>query len=207
MYSNPYAYKQPEPQQYQQPGAVGRTAPVDPSVYQEQHPQQKSNISAAGVANGVMGAASLAADTIGMANEKLNLNTNIAPVQNDPSQAPIYTGGQNFIDAANARPRGASGGEILKSAGAGAAAGVGFGGIGAIVGAVVGAGAALIGGGARKRRQRREKQRAFNAALGAQRTFNTADLAYRQIQATMEDYYDNQNDNSRQYNVFRSQYQ
>jgi hypothetical protein len=163
-------------------------------------------IDAGGAANIVGGAIGLAGDAMGMANQRLNLQTNYAPTQTDQDSAPVYTGGQVMIDAANARPQGATGGEILKSAGSGAAAGSVAGPWGAAVGAVVGAGAALIGGGARKRRQRREKNRALGQANKAASEFNSADMMFRQRQAGLEDYTQKTNSASRMANLYRSQY-
>ncbi len=159
------------------------------------------------VAGAVMGAAELAMGAVGQANQKLNINTNMGAIQNTPFDKPVYTGGQLGVDIARARPQGATGGEIAKSTLSGAATGLSVGGPwGALAGAIVGAGASLIGGGVRKKRQRRERNKA-NATLGqAQNQFNAADVNFRNRQASMEDYQQTQDSSARLANLYRSQY-
>jgi hypothetical protein len=159
-----------------------------------------------GVAGAIGGAAALTGDAIGMANQQLPINTEVAPQQPDQSVAPVYTGGQLSADVSNTRPQGVTGGELLKGAGTGAAAGVAFGPIGAAVGAVVGAGVSAIGGGIRKKRQRRARNRAASQLQGVQSQYNTADVNYRSQQAAMQDYYQRNDNNARLYSLYRSQY-
>jgi hypothetical protein len=167
--------------------------------------QGGGGVNVSGIAGAVGGAASLAGDAIGMANQDLNINTDVAAQQPDQNYAPVYTGGQLSADISNSRPQGATGGEILKGVGTGAGAGAAFGPWGALIGAAVGAGSALIGGGVRKKRQRRARNRAQAQLNNVQSQFNTADQGFRQQQANMQDYYQRNNNNARLYSLYRNQ--
>lgn len=159
---------------------------------------------ASNVGTAVGGAIQVAGNAVGMANQRLNLNTQMAPIQQDPNFAPVYTGGALYNQAAGSNPQGASGGEVLSGVATGAAAGAALGPIGAVAGAAIGGIASAIGGGIRRSRQMREKRRALNQARANQQQFNAADQAFRQRSAIMEDYY--QQGNNRLYNLYRSQY-
>lgn len=198
--TKPLAYQQGQvPIQQQQLQRPGQT--VAPQGRQGQ------GINAQGVAGAIGGAASIAGDAIELANEKLGLDgLQAGSAQQDPYSAPVYTGGTLAIQAANAKAKGASAGNVLKSAGTGAAAGAAFGPIGIAAGAVVGAGVSLIAGGVKRKRQAREKARAQGRAQAAANDFNTADVSYRNRYAAQEEYRDNMSDDSRMYNLLRSQY-
>jgi uncharacterized protein involved in outer membrane biogenesis len=159
------------------------------------------------VAGAIGGAAELAMGAIGQANQRLNINTNMGAIQNTPFDKPVYTGGQLGGDLARAKPQGATGGEIAKSTLSGATTGFSVGGPwGALIGGVVGAGASLIGGGVRKKRQRREKASGYAKLNAAQSQYNTADVNFRNRSAVQEDYQQQQDSQNRMYNLYRSQY-
>lgn len=197
--TKPLAYQQGripiQQQQLQRPGQT--VAPQG---------RQGQGVSGQGIAGAVGGAISIAGDAIALSNEKLGLDgLQAGSAQQDPYNAPTYTGGTLAIQAANAKARGASGSNVLKSAGTGLAAGAAFGPVGAIAGAVVGAGVSLIAGGVKRKRQAREKARAQGRAAAAANDFNSADTSYRNRYAAQEEYRDNMNDDSRLYNLYRNQ--
>lgn len=221
-YANPYYFQKPPPQMvgqvgsqgfqipqaqgpdFSQLGTQGQAIDVDPN---NGNNQQRAGIGAGGIANAAVGAVGLATDAIDMANQRLDLNADIAPIQSDPSSAPVYTGGQLMAQASGAKAKGASGGEILKGTASGAALGTSIlPGWGTVIGAAVGAGASLIGGGVRKKRQRREKNRAMGRANLAGQQYNSADVNFRNKTAQQEDYNQKMSANNRMYNLYRNQY-
>lgn len=218
MYTNPFYFQKPAQGQYAPVGNQS-LANVQPKPDFSKIPSQEqfsvdpnsgsgggAGTNIAGVAGAVTGAAGLATDAIDMANQRLNINTQTAPIQADQSMAPVYTAGRLVSDANNAKPKGASGGEILKGVGSGAAAGAAFGPWGAAIGAVVGGAVSAIGGGIRKKRQRREKNRAMGQANALGQAYNKADVNFRAKSAAMEDYNQRNSAESRLYSLYRSQY-
>lgn len=164
-------------------------------------------INGAGIVSAGLGAAQLVGNAVGMANQSLNLDQQIAPPMYDQSMKPVYTGGAAYNQAANARPQGATGGEVLSGVGTGASIGSSIlPGWGTAIGAVAGGAISLIGGGARKNRQRRERNRALARARASQQQFNSADQQFRDQQARQLDYYDANNSDARLYNLFKAQY-
>jgi hypothetical protein len=140
-----------------------------------------------------LGAASLGLQAFGMSQQVLGL-PQVTPQSYDPNVQPTYNLGQVYNQAAFAKPQGATGGEILGGVGQGAALGTQIApGIGTAVGAVVGGLASLIGGGARKRRQEREKERAMRGLAEQQQAFNRASGNFVTQQNYMEDYIDQLN--------------
>lgn len=155
-----------------------------------------------------IGALQLASDAVGMANQDLGLGQAPAPIYM-PGVDPTYQTGDFISKAFSARPRGASAGEILGSAGKGAATGAGIGTmvggpvgtlIGAGIGAAAGALSSGIGGGVRKRRQTRERNRAIDIAQSQQQQFNEAQAAYNEQEAARYAY--DQRRNRRMQNLF-----
>jgi len=131
-----------------------------------------------GAAMGVAGAGMLAADTIGMANQSLNLGD---PEQQyfDGESEPTYNLGQYYSQAASSKPQGATGGEVLGQTAKYAALGTQImPGLGTAIGAGVGALSSLIGGGVRKRKQRGERQKALGKVATQQQNYNTASKDY-----------------------------
>lgn len=158
-----------------------------------------------GLSGALAGGAALAAQTIGMANQGTNVNTQLPPSQYDPTSRPRYSGGQLVSQARNIDTGGASEGDVLSAAATGAGAGVAFGGIGAAAGAVIGAGAALISGGARSKKNQQEQSKLLNTAKAAGQAYNKADVSFRNRSAAMEDYYQRTNATNRLHNLYRSQ--
>ncbi len=137
----------------------------------------------------------------GMANQSLGLNPQ-AQGQYDMGYQPSYNMGQDYNQAAMAKPQGATGGEVLGMGAKGAAAGAAFGPIGAGVGFVGGAVAGLIGGKRRKKKQQREKEAAQNTLKAGQQNFNKAEADYTAQQNAAEDYQDRMNTTNRMYNLY-----
>lgn len=167
-------------------------------------PKTESNFGAGwDVANGVLG---LAGNYMNMANQSLNLNTNIAPSQYDQNSAPTYTAGQAQIEASNATPQRASGGELLGGALQGAGAGAALGPAGMVVGGVVGALSSAFGGESREEKQRREKQIALQKVMASQQLYNSQDVSFRNQQNQREDYLQRMNPRGREYNVYKTRF-
>ena len=139
----------------------------------------------------IMGGLQLASDIGTIAGQRLNLGTPQAQYFAEGVR-PTYQGGEYMGRVAAARPQGATGGEILGTAGKAAATGASIGSlilpgvgtaIGAGIGALVGGAGAAIGGGVRKRAQGREKDRAMRLAKGQQQEFNVAASDFAQREA------------------------
>lgn len=213
---NPYLLPQPSTQQLRQTNPyvnIAQTQVSHPGTTDARQTARGAGgggggIDAGGYAGMIGAGVGLATDAINQANTKLGLDDiPTEPSQINSDDAPVYTGGSLMIQAANARPKGASGGDILKAAGTGAMAGAATGTpIGVAIGAVVGAGSALIGGGIKKKRQKRERSRNLTRANAAAKDFNTSDEAFRNKQAAMEDYRDQTNNSARLYNLYRQQF-
>jgi hypothetical protein len=136
-----------------------------------------------------------------MANQGLDLGQ-INPLQYSATGAPVLDSSYRNTALA-ARPQGASSGELLGGAAQGAAIGSQImPGIGTAIGAVGGAIINAIGGGARKRKQRRERQQALEKANAQQQEFNQADLYFDQQQAARQAYRDRQDMTNRIYNLY-----
>lgn len=139
----------------------------------------------------IMGGLQLASDIGTIAGQRLNLGTPQAQYFAEGVR-PTYQGGEYMGRVAAARPQGATGGEILGTAGKAAATGASIGtlvggpigtAIGAGIGALVGGAGAAIGGGVRRRAQRNEKDRAMRLAKGQQQEFNVAASDFAQREA------------------------
>lgn len=159
----------------------------------------------------VMGGLQLASDIGGIAGQNLNLGTP-APQYFAQGLDPSYQGGEYFSRAAMAEPQGATGSEILSTAGKAAATGASIGTmvggplgtlIGGGIGAVVGGIGAGIGGGIRRRRQRREKANALELGTAQQQEFNIAQDAFNQQQAAMASYQQRANPYRRLQNLYQ----
>lgn len=163
---------------------------------------EKSKVDVGGIAQAGIGAVNLGIQSFGMANQSLGLNKSGQGYQVSAAGQPVYTGGGYANDVASARPQGASVGETLGMASQGAAAGSSFGLPGAIIGGAVGAITGLIGGGARRRAQEREKRRAIGIVRKQQGQFNEASQAFDQEQASMTDYRRRRDMTNRLYNLY-----
>lgn len=154
----------------------------------------------------ITGGLGLAANAIGMAQQGSGLDMSAPEVQRSATGEPIYDG-SFYNQASNFKPQGATGGEVLGMAGQGAAAGASFGLPGVAIGAVGGAIAGLIGGGARRRRQKREKAKAMKSATARQNDFNEASETFDQSQIAQQEYNKRMNMTNRLYNLYGSQTQ
>lgn len=152
------------------------------------------------------GAVALAGNYAGM-NQGLGLNPNPEQMRSDSTMRPTYNLGSAWNQASSASPQGATGGEIFAGVGQGATIGSQIlPGVGTAIGGLVGGIGSAIAGGARRRRQRDEKERAMRKLVSAQGQYNQADVSFRNQQNLMEDYRQNQDDSGRLYNYYKSQY-
>lgn len=156
-----------------------------------------------GIAQGAISGLSLGADAFGMANQSLGIETQAPGLERSATGEPIYNTGSFFNQMSGAKPQGATGGEIAGGVGKGAAAGFAAAGpIGAGVGAGVGAITTLVGGRARKVRQREELAKAHKSAAAAQKTYNEASQAFDQTQAAQADYLRRMDNTNRLWNLY-----
>jgi hypothetical protein len=137
-----------------------------------------------------------------MANTGFNLPSPPSPYYGQGID-PSYSTGGYFNAAVKLDPQGAQAGEVLGGVAQGAQAGSAFGPIGAGVGAVFGGVATAIGGGARKRKQQREKRRALKRGRSLQQGFNEAQESFDQSQLTLQSYQDRTNIDDRIYNLYK----
>jgi hypothetical protein len=213
MYTNPYFFTKQGHSVGSQLSPPSTQTMADRNIQQianpmpQGQPRPQSNFNVGAAANAIGGAAALVGGAIGQANQQLGINTQMAPMQTDQFSKPVYTGGGLSNQISAAKPQGATGGEVLSGVGTGASVGTSIlPGWGTLIGAAVGAGASLIGGGVRKKRQRRERSRAQGKLNQAQSQYNAADIGYRNRQAAQEDYLQKQDESSRMYNLYRNQY-
>ncbi len=150
---------------------------------------------------------SFAGSTLGavaMSKQRLNFS-NIAPSQRGPFSAPVYTAGQQQNELSDAKARGASGGELANSALSGFTAGMATGNPLIAVGAALANTAATgIGGAVRKHRQQDEIDKQRGLVNTAQNTYNEEEEAYRKQQNQLYDYYNQNNAQGREYNIYKS---
>lgn len=133
--------------------------------------------------------AGYASGLVSSATESLNLGKP-APQYFQEGVDPSYQGGEYFNRVYSARPSGAGAGEIVSGAAQGAKIGAQFGGgiIGAGIGAAVGALGSIGAGEIRRARQRREKRKALDLAMGQQQAFNTAQEEYDRQKMAQQEY-------------------
>ena len=167
----------------------------------------KADIGTQALAGGLQ----LASDIGSIAGQDLNLGTP-APQYFAEGIDPSYQGGEYYSRASMIKPQGATGSEILSTAGKAAATGASIGTmvggplgtlIGGGIGAVVGGIGAGIGGGIRRRRQRREKTNALELGKAQQQEFNTAQDAFNQQQAGLASYQQRANPYRRLQNLYQ----
>jgi hypothetical protein len=164
-----------------------------------------------GIASAGITGLSLAGDAIGMANQPLGIETQAPSLQRSATGEPVYNTGDFYNQSTAAKPQGATGGEVLGSAGKGAMGGLmaalALGGpVGWLAGGGLALGAALgIGGGAaRRRKQQHEKHKAIVSAKAAQKNFNTASIAFDEQQTSQDDYLKRMDNTNRLYNLYGS---
>lgn len=210
-YTNPFVTTRPLPTQS---SPIGRTeldaylqkyysgGAADPlNLNQPQMPPSGPDLGA--ISAGVTGGLNLAANAFGMANQSLGIETQAPGLEFGASGQPVYNTGSFYNQASQARPQGATAGEVLGGAAQGASAGFAAGGpIGAAIGGGVGLVTSLFGGRARKKRQREEKRKATQSARLAQQSFNTADVAFDETQAAQSDYIRRMDNTNRLYNLY-----
>jgi hypothetical protein len=154
--------------------------------------QQKGDIATAAITGGLQ----FASDLGNIAGQRFDFGK--LPTQAySPDVAPSYQLGEYFNKVYAARPKGASAGEVLGTAGKMAATGAQIGtaimpgigtAIGALGGAVMGTQGALIAGAIKKRRQTREREKALGKLTKAQQEYNTAAQEFSQAQMARQDY-------------------
>jgi hypothetical protein len=151
---------------------------------------------ALGLAGAEMGLSALQ-----MSQQGLDLGQ-IDPLQFSASGQPLLNSGYRNRAAA-AKPQGASAGELGGAAVKGFAAGMQTGNP-LVAGAMAVGNLALtaIAGGARKRKQRRERNEALAASARQQNEFNAADTAFDQTNIAKQGYLDRQNMTNRIYNLY-----
>lgn len=156
------------------------------------------------VAGGVIG---LGLNAYRTANQGLYLNQQIAPSQYDLNSAPSYTAGAANSEAVNSKIQNATAGEVLGGAGTGAAIGTQIlPGIGTAAGAVIGGIVSAVGGDARGTRQQHERQAALRRVIGAQQSYNTQNINFRNLQNQREDYLRRINPYNRDYAVNQTRF-
>jgi hypothetical protein len=152
--------------------------------------------------NVAMGAATIAGDTIGMANQSLDLG-NAPGLVNSATGQPYYNTGDFQNRASGAKVQGVRGGEVAIGGLKGAALGTQImPGIGTAIGAAVGALGSTIGGWIRGSKQRREKRRALRQAQGKQVAFNEASSDFNQDMMARQQYRQSKDLTNRMYNLY-----
>lgn len=225
MYFNPYLTTKPKPTNWANvpapqtnwgsqdifaPGQFSAGAQLDQFGNSlPQMPQQDGGPNWGGIATGVTGMLSLAEDAVGMANQPLGIETQAPGLERSATGEPVYSGAFRN-QASNAKPQGATGGEVLAGAGKGAATGAMVGSvvpvigtaIGAIGGAIIGGLSSAFGGGARKRRQRDQQRSAMRSARNQQKMFNEASASFDATQNSQADYLRRMNNTNRLWNLY-----
>lgn len=160
-------------------------------------------INPANIAQGAIAGISDITQTIGMANQSLNLGQPGDAYQLSATGQPVYTGGRFASDVRNATPQGVTAGETIGNVASDAAAGASIGGLpGAAIGAGFGLVRSLVGGRIRKRRQREEKEKAMNLVTTQANQFNEASKQYDEEQAAMTGYRRRRDMTNRLYNLY-----
>jgi hypothetical protein len=159
------------------------------------------NASGVDIGAAATGLASMVGNTIGMANQGLNLGQMGGIQISATGDAVLDNSYRNM--ATIAKPRGATGGELASSTLSGAASGFATAGpIGAAVGAGLGLLTTAIGGAARKRKQRRERNEALEASARQQQEFNQLSDMYDQGNIARTQYQDRMNMTNRITNLY-----
>jgi hypothetical protein len=141
-------------------------------------------------------------NTYNMANQSLNLPEMGQAYQVSATGKPVYAQGQDYINTMNAKPQGATAGEVGSQALSLASAGMAFGPVGAAAGAVIGAGAALFGGNRRRKKQEEEKRRAQRKLRLGQEAFNQASQSFDEQVASNQEYQRRRDMTNRLYNLY-----
>ena len=171
--------------------------------------KQKGDINWGGIAQAGIAAGGLALNTVNMANQRLDIDEKAPGIETSATGEPVYNS-SFYLQAKNAKPQGASAGEVLSGASSGLGAGLGTAmalgaaaGPFALAGLAVGVGASLIGGNQRRKAQARQKRRAMASAKAQQKSFNVASEAFDEQQASQQDYIRRRNMTNRLYNLYQ----
>lgn len=174
-------------------GGGGITPEIDPSSFLD-------DFDPAAAIGGIAGLAGMYGS---MVNQDLGLG-NPDPLQLSATGQPIYDLGGFYNQAYQARPQGASAGELIGAGLQGASAGAAAGGpVGAAAGLAVGLGTAIFGGNRRKKKQEQEKRKALEKARKGQQSFNEASQRFETDQLVLEDYLNRQSMTDKLYNLYR----
>lgn len=168
-----------------------------------ENPQGTANPSAPNYLGAAVGALGVGLNAYGMSQQGFQFS-GLPNSQQDSNSAPAYTAGQLQNEAYSSRPKGAQTNEILGGAAQGAVAGSALGPVGAVAGGLIGGVASIFGGAARKGHEAQQKREALARVDTAQSNFNQSDLAYRNQQNQLYDYYNRNNTAGREYNVYKS---
>lgn len=211
-YFNPYLTTKPKPdtsyfygdqaamnQRMQQQVKMSPDYSVPPILPDSGEGPNWGNISAITTAG-----VSAVGDAFGIANQGLNIETSAPPIQTSATGEPVYNTGQFYNQASMAKPQGATAGEV-----AGGALKTGASVLAATGNPLLAGGAALgsaalnlFGGRRRKKRQEEQKQKAIKSAKSAQKSYNTASLAFDEQQASQADYLKRMNNTNRLWNLY-----
>lgn len=166
------------------------------------NPFKSPDINWGGVAQGAIGAAGILASSVGMAQQDLDVDTQVPAMQTSATGEPIYNA-RFYNQAQGGKPQGATFGETLGTTAQGASAGFAAGGVpGAIIGAGVGLIGGLIGGNRRRKRQEEQKRRAVKAADTMQKQYNVASQGFEQQQDAMATYRQRRDRTNRLHNLY-----
>jgi hypothetical protein len=170
--------------------------------------QQGEGIGAGDILQGAAGAVGLAGTLKTQYDQDLEFGQ--SPEQQfSATGEPIYNLGGQYNDIATSKAQGATGGEILGAAGQGAAIGAdpalvaATGGLSIAAGAILGGGWSAITGGARKRKQQRQKTEAREKIQGQQQDFNQASESFDATQRAYQGYLDRADISDRIYNLYK----
>lgn len=159
--------------------------------------------SAGGIANAAIAGGDIITDAINMGKEADAIQTKVPGIQYDSDGKPTYTMGQQYIDTAGIKPQGVTLGEYHSMTAKGMAAGAQVGGPwGALIGAVVGSGSALIGGRRRKKKMEAAKRKATNALTRRRDEYANSTEQYNENRLAQEAYQDRMNKQDRLYNLY-----
>jgi hypothetical protein len=148
--------------------------------------QAFSGAGATGIAGAASGLLNIGAQALMMDDAADAINVDAPQQQFDMSGRPVYNLGQYEQAVNTIKPYGATGGEYANAIGQGVMAGAAFGPIGMGVGALIGAGATLLGGRARKRKMEDKLELGQRRLMNQQDAYNLRTAQYNDQQTYAE---------------------